>query len=108
MQVTAAQVEIFKNKARAAFILRALAYLQAKHPGVFERVGSDRIRAIVELSLERCQKHQAASESCVVALADLSLTYSRDVYLRDGWVQDILSNEDIDVSEKALRLSSYL
>jgi hypothetical protein len=108
MKLTTAQVVILGDKAKVAFAARALAYLCDKHSEVSQRVGPHRIRAILDVSLERCRVHDAASENCVVALADLSLTYSRDVYLNDGWVQEILSNEHIDVSQKALRLKSYL
>lgn len=108
MQLTTIQLAILSDNAKTIFLNRALAYLCDKHLDLSQRLGPDRIRTILDLSHERCRLHRAASENCVVTLADLSLTYSRDVYLNDGWVQDILSNEHIDVSEKALRLKSYL
>ena len=108
MQLATIQLATLSESAQAAFLARALAYLCDKHPDLGQRLGAERIRTILDLSHERCRCHRAASENCVVALADLSLTYSRDVYLSDGWVQEILSNEHIDASEKALRLKSYL
>ena len=108
MQLTTTQLAILSDNAKATFLTRALAYLCGKHSDLCQRVGPDRIMTILNLSLDRCREHAADSENCVVTLVDLSLTYKRDVYLNDGWVQDILSNEHIDVSQKALRLKSYL
>lgn len=108
MQFTATQMATFGQHATAEFMGRALAYLCSKHAELCERVGTERVKMILQRSLERCNAHQADSESCVVTLADLSLSCARDVYVTDGWVQDILSSEHIDGSEKALRLKSYL
>ena len=108
MQLTATQMANLGQHAKTEFLSRAQAYLCGKHAELCERVGPERIRMIIQLTLERCQSHQADTENCVVTLADLSLGCARDVYITDGWVQDILSSEHIDVSEKALRLKSYL
>jgi hypothetical protein len=108
MRVTGAQLAMLGQDAKTRFVFRALEHLGQKHAGLLPTIGAERLRAMIEVSIERCRHHKAASEKCVVMLVDLSLMHSRDVYLCDSWAQEILSNDDIDAAEKGLRLSSYL
>ena len=108
MQFTTAQMSRLAATATEAFMARAVGHLAEKHPVVCQRIGLPAVRNIVERSLTRCREHGCASQKCVVVLADLSLAHSRDVYLSDGWVQEILASEHIDTAQKAQRLQSYL
>lgn len=108
MQFTTTQMHHLATKATDAFTTRAVGYLADKHPALCQRIGLPAVREILDRSLARCRDHGCASQKCVLALADLSLTRSRDVYLSDGWAQEILSSEHIDTAQKAQRLQSYL
>ena len=108
MQFTTAQMSRLAATATEAFMARAVSHLAEKHPAVCRRIGLPVVRGIVDRSLARCREHGCASQKCVMVLADLSLTHARDVYLNDGWVQEILASEHIDTAQKAQRLQSYL